>query len=239
MEHVKTLSPDIFGIQPKSMKSYFVHSSISYFNIVDDKDISIGIFCLAQGASLKLHDHPNMLVLSKILHGAVHSRSMDLVDRSVQFELPKMLFQEDDPVVVGTKLEATVAFDGVLKKEDISYLNPEMKNVHSFKALEDTAILDILIPNYDDENRFCNFYLEVNEENEEIKLDEIINHKAKLSSSSNGIKEESDIKEEEVTEKYKKPGEKTTVMFILPPFDMHVKLLEYKGEPYEGLPEKS
>lgn len=54
-------------------------------------------------SSLNLHDHPNMLVLSKILHGAVHSRSMDLVDRSAQHKLPVMLYQNDDPVVIGTK----------------------------------------------------------------------------------------------------------------------------------------
>jgi len=30
------------------------------------------------------------------------------------------------------------------------------------------------------------------------------------------------------------PGEKTTIIFILPPFDMHVQLLEYEGEPIEG-----
>jgi hypothetical protein len=106
-----------------------------------------------------------------------------------------------------------------------------MKNVHSFKALEDTAILDILIPNYDDESRFCNFYLEVTEENEEVKLDEIISHKA---TCEKNVSEGKDIKQEDSI-KYKKPGEKTTVMFILPPFDMHVKLLEYNGEPYEGL----
>jgi hypothetical protein len=54
-------------------------------------------------SSLDLHDHPNMLVLSKILEGGVHSRSMDLIDKSFQQKLPKMLFQNDDPVVVGTK----------------------------------------------------------------------------------------------------------------------------------------
>jgi hypothetical protein len=50
MEHVKTLSPDVFGIQQNNLNNYFTHSSISYFNIIDDKDISIGIFCLAKGA---------------------------------------------------------------------------------------------------------------------------------------------------------------------------------------------
>jgi len=81
-----------------------------------------------------------------------------------------MLFQEDDPIVVGTKLEATVAFDGILKAEEVTYLTPERKNIHSFTALEDTAILDVLLPNYDDTTRFCNFYMEMTPENEEVMV---------------------------------------------------------------------
>lgn len=123
-----------------------------------------------------------------------------------------------------------------MKKDDVSYLNPIYKNIHSFKALEDTAILDILVPNYDDETRFCNFYMEVDDDNEEIKLEEIIqnNH---LESKMNGIhangnhdKSNGGMDVEPVKSKFKSPGEKTTILFILPPFDMHVKLLDYEGQ---------
>lgn len=58
------------------------------------------------------------------------------------------------------RLEAIVAHDKELVKDDVSYLTPEKRNIHSFTALEDTAILDILVPNYDESSRFCNFYLE-------------------------------------------------------------------------------
>ena len=49
--------------------------------------------------SISLHDHPDMLVTSKVLCGELHRRSMDLVDRKKQFELPQMPFfdVEDDP----------------------------------------------------------------------------------------------------------------------------------------------
>jgi hypothetical protein len=50
IEHVKLIDTKILGIQTNNIKSYFQQSSISYFNIMEDKDISIGVFCLAKGA---------------------------------------------------------------------------------------------------------------------------------------------------------------------------------------------
>jgi PCO_ADO len=116
----------------------------------------------------------------------------------------------------------------------MSYLNPIYKNIHSFRALEDTAILDILIPNYDDETRFCNFYMEVDDDNQEVKIEEIIqNNENKangLHMNGNQVKNEGGMDEEPINSKFKSPGEKTTILFILPPFDMHVKLLDYEGQ---------
>lgn len=143
-----------------------------------------------------------------------------------------------------------MAFDGVLKAGDISFLTPEKKNVHSFTAVEDTALLDILLPNYDDTTRFCNFYSEILcDDDEEIKIngngtdketrttEQQANPNNEIIIESNGnltkltdtpIKEEKHVK-------LKKPGEKTTIMYMLPPFDMHVQLLPYEGEPIENI----
>lgn len=115
----------------------------------------------------------------------------------------------------------------MLKTNDVTYLTPTSKNIHSFTALEDTAILDILLPNYDETTRFCNFYMEVdyyNDIQEEKKID--INE-----SQTNNTKSSSKI--EDSKNKIKKPGEKTQLYYILPPFDMQVQLLQYKGEPFD------
>jgi len=145
-----------------------------------------------------------------------------------------MLFQEDDPIVVGTKLEATVAFDGILKAEDVTYLTPERKNIHSFTALEDTAILDVLLPNYDDTNRFCNFYMEMTPDNEEICINGTGYYIGDKPSSTEMVPEElSNIQREKIEQNLKPPGEKTTIIFMLPPFDMHVQLMTYEGEHFE------
>lgn len=44
---------------------------------------------------------------------------------------------------------------------------------------------------------------------------------------------ETKMKVEKASSKKKSPGEKTTLMFMLPPFDMNVTLLPYEGEPIE------
>jgi len=46
-------------------------------------------------SSLNMHDHPNMLVLTKILYGSVHQRSLDLVDRSFQMNNQSPILEED------------------------------------------------------------------------------------------------------------------------------------------------
>jgi len=42
-----------------------------------------------------MHDHPNMLVLTKVLYGSVHQRSLDLVDRSFQMSNQSPILEED------------------------------------------------------------------------------------------------------------------------------------------------
>lgn len=39
----------------------------------------MGVFCFPAGATLPLHDHPEMVVLSKLLYGTVRVRSYDWV----------------------------------------------------------------------------------------------------------------------------------------------------------------
>jgi hypothetical protein len=101
-----------------------------------------------------------------------------------------------------------------------------MKNIHSFVALEDTAMLDILLPNYDENTRFCNFYIEADTYLNDYEEDNV---------------EHMDIEDKKYPELYqhKKPkplkkkkgvGEKTEILYLLPPLDMSIELLQQKSE---------
>jgi len=71
--------------------SVFLKEGIFHYKSLIFKNIS----------SLSLHDHPNMLVLTKVLYGSMHCRAMDLIDKSFQLSLPQSLFEKGDPRVIG------------------------------------------------------------------------------------------------------------------------------------------
>lgn len=89
-------------LDDKTIKESFVPDHVSAATVFETTMLSIGYFFLPAGMydfqfnlcilkilrSLSLHDHPGMVVTSKILMGEIKRRALDLVDREKQFELP-------------------------------------------------------------------------------------------------------------------------------------------------------
>jgi len=59
------------------------------------------------------------------------------------------------------RLEAILDTDELCEEGEMINLTPLRGNVHAFIAEQDTIIFDVFTPYYDQETRFCNFYLEV------------------------------------------------------------------------------
>jgi len=64
-------------------------------------------------------------------------------------------------VITYFRLDAVVESDETFHEGEMLNLTPVKGNVHSFTAVKDTIILDILTPYYDQQTRFCNFYAEI------------------------------------------------------------------------------
>lgn len=143
-----------------SFEDMFKNRINMFVPICENDFYTIGIFLIPKGGRIPLHDHPQMLVLSKILFGALNYLSLDYKDDKIQIELPKTLynFRNVDEDFENYKLQATLNTKSILKKNDVIYLTPFLANIHQFEAQEDSAFLDVLIPKYDLINRFCNFY---------------------------------------------------------------------------------
>jgi len=45
---------------------------------------------------LNLHDHPNTVVITKVLHGSINQRSLDLVDKSYQQREQSAVIEEEE-----------------------------------------------------------------------------------------------------------------------------------------------
>ncbi|PAN12893.1 hypothetical protein PAHAL_2G298800 [Panicum hallii] len=110
---------------------------ITYVHIHECDDFSMGVFCFPAGATLPLHDHPHMVVLSKLLYGSmrVSSYDWDTAPRS-------------GPRKGG--LAKVVAVDELREAPcRASVLFPQSGgNIHTLTAATPCALLDVLAPPY-------------------------------------------------------------------------------------------
>ncbi|KAF3331204.1 putative 2-aminoethanethiol dioxygenase [Carex littledalei] len=124
---------------------------ITYIHIHECEDFSIGIFCFPAGAKFPLHDHPNMVVLSKVLYGSVRSKSYDWVTSPCSSlkkgGLAKLV---SDNRLIDARCKASVLFPR------------SGGNLHSFYAETPCAILDVLSPPYsEDMGRPSKYYSDI------------------------------------------------------------------------------
>uniref|UniRef100_A0ACD6AKQ6 Uncharacterized protein n=1 Tax=Avena sativa TaxID=4498 RepID=A0ACD6AKQ6_AVESA len=117
---------------------------ITYVHIHESDDFSIGVFCFPAGATLPLHDHPEMVVLSKLLYGSVRVRSYDWLTAPP----PSSTSQRK------CGLARVVAADEVRRAPcETSVLFPRSGgNMHAFTAVTPCAILDVITPPYSEEH---------------------------------------------------------------------------------------
>lgn len=122
---------------------------MKYADIFDDTVLSVGIFIMRKGATIPLHDHPSMHVLSKVLCGRTRIQSFDFDD-------------DGQGAARGSPRRALLREDVELTPESgVHIVYPRNCNLHTITALTDTAFLDVLGPPYDSEQRTCTYYVPV------------------------------------------------------------------------------
>ena len=123
-------------------------SEVWHVPIAETAAYSICIFILGPNASIPLHDHPGMTVLSKVLRGSVTATSFDVVE-----------------ALAGGRVRAAPSATTAAAPATLA-LFPDAKNVHEFVAgPEGVAILEVLSPPYDaGDGRDCHYFRVVTED---------------------------------------------------------------------------
>eukprot|EP00899_Mesostigma_viride_P020507 jgi/Mesvir1/28458/Mv15881-RA.1 len=141
---------------------------ITYLHIHECPDFSMGIFCLPTSATIPLHNHPGMIVISKILYGSMHVRSYDWCDEEGKPLPPAEHAAAERASLLGhSRLfprPARPVLDNVFHASDEpGILFPTSGgNIHAFTALTPVAVLDVLAPPYaPGAGRDCTYYREV------------------------------------------------------------------------------
>ncbi|KAL7564150.1 hypothetical protein ACA910_021125 [Epithemia clementina (nom. ined.)] len=149
---------------------------------------SMGIFIFPPHARIPLHDHPGMCVLSRVLYGSLERVSLDLAredqeeeedddddDDSTMIDInnnnhhhrgtrsvgdcSKNNNNTMDKAKANTTRRAYRKRVDYLEAPDCVVLYPFEGNLHEFRAgPHGAAVLDVLLPPYQDHDRDCTFY---------------------------------------------------------------------------------
>jgi hypothetical protein len=96
----------------------------------------VGLFFLPRGERIPLHDHPDMHVYMRVLHGTLHVTSYTRVTADLARRTADQDLDETSPVWL---------------------VEPHRDNLHTLHARTDVAFLDVLRPPYV-AGRVCTYY---------------------------------------------------------------------------------
>lgn len=147
---------------------------VTYVDVFEHPDLTVGIFIVKEGRSIPLHNHPNMYGVIKCLSGRFDLVSYTHLDPEDEADVlvPEKLLSDqrgllEQELVFPTKKEVV---KGVNSGSACSYLTPGDRNYHELHAVDGpAAFIDILAPPYsteddgddDPERRECDFFKEL------------------------------------------------------------------------------
>lgn len=134
-----------------NLETCFQPGTISLINVHPHKALWMGIFCMSQGTRFPLHDHPDMIGFTRLFHGQVTYRSMDILSSSAGIS------------------EAKVQGLGAIQDSALLWLTPNHGNIHEIAAVTDSVLLDVFLPNYSS-SRVCTYFEEMRVQGDRVTL---------------------------------------------------------------------
>lgn len=146
---------------------------IKFIQISSYREFEIVVIVLPAGTRIPLHDHPGMLVFSRLLCGEMHVRAFDV---QLDGTVPSSLTATDRPIsgygipaMSGAGFEDNQTVPAALVHDKVfvgpatlTLLPEEGGNVHAFEAVTPCAVFDVLAPPYDwNVQRGCQYFTEL------------------------------------------------------------------------------
>ncbi|MES1914450.1 MAG: hypothetical protein MHM6MM_006523 [Cercozoa sp. M6MM] len=125
-------------------RSKDTRSHVSYHGLFEQNWCQIGLFRLARGATLSLHDHPCMCVVTRMLYGSLDFATVDWVQPHSSGTPPAISIAQRYP-------SRRVRAPGIM------HTLPRRGNIHSMRARTSVAYLDVFFPPYADA-RPCTYF---------------------------------------------------------------------------------
>ncbi|XP_077481813.1 2-aminoethanethiol dioxygenase-like [Stigmatopora argus] len=148
--------------KPTSRTSDLETPPVTYMHICETDVFSMGIFLLRTGASIPLHDHPDMNGMLKVLYGKVNVSCFDKLEsgQNVTAALPHFETPLDPFQHASLRCSLLRSVTEYSENSGPCLLTPLRDNLHQIDAVDGpAAFLDILAPPYDpDDGRDCHYY---------------------------------------------------------------------------------
>lgn len=143
---------------------YNPNEPLRYMKVLFEQYIGIGVFFLAKGKGFPIHDHPGLMVASKVLDGKISCHSYNPVDFDKrQRQLNILLEKKEGDAECAKELEEGILAEDlgeeVILTGQTEIVTPKERNMHCMEATEDCCMLDIYIPN----SSYRHFYSVVEE----------------------------------------------------------------------------
>lgn len=157
---------------------------VTFIEIFDHDQFTVGIFVLKPGMKLPLHNHPEMYGLIKVIMGKVRVTSYSLNTEQTQEVDSRSVGSTGFSLSILRKASVItaerVAQDIVDVNDECCVLEPNRKNIHEIESVDGAAaFLDILSPPYEsvipgNGERKCSYYTILSQVTQNVyKLKEI------------------------------------------------------------------
>lgn len=168
------MKPEQFGIRPPQPQLARQMNDVHYWKLWESDTVDMGIFFMPPNSVIPLHNHPGMSVVSRILYGCASVTSYDLIASQDNVHESQ---ETSDQIVQKQNIKwARVSRQGDYVGESTMWLDPRRFNLHQIHANSSIgcALLDIMIPPYDNADRDCHHFQILEEQYNRAKNERII-----------------------------------------------------------------